>query len=760
MRIWLTSLVLLFVFNLAWSGDSTYTLSGTVNDLYTGEKISDVIILIDNSSQYALTNTEGSYSLQLTSAKYNITFNRLGYYSETIEISLNDNLSRTVELKPRAIVLNEVIVSDGNLADSIIQLAIDFKEKHRFCNTLLKVFTREKVVTDSVIDMLSESFSIVLYNNIDSLKETVYQSRRTSKSLDSFLTTRLGNLINLYRDSVSLFNSIFISPISKGAFSFYKYKLKTQRWIDDKMVYDIEVIPVSNDNNLFKGTLSISDIDYALIEINLSLNKFDIIQHELITSTKINIYEQYFHNKNKIWIPISYKISAEINSQMFLFFRKTMQYERESIVYEHDDAPSDTLNALSYIKQHSPSNMPFPWNANTILPLTKKERDQIQSLDTSKTIIAQKIDDSLEINVMRSLNKYSYIRNLYLGYTRVTGFSLGVRTVDYFNNEIFNGDGFIYYGLADKQWYYKCSLMVFDSPQKSHGLGINIFNQLKSPHHQNLYPAPIMFFCSLVLKDEYLDYYVSNGIGFMYSMKLNNEINFQLSYGYEKQKNKIIMSKYSIFDAHESFRKNIEIQEGSLSSIKIEGKYHQEIRNYGNVSVGSLFEHSNNNWLHSDYSFTNLYLFSVLNITEVVSKYKTENMVSFYVNSGLCFGKVPVQKLFSPETHLSLYAPFGAIKGLNHYEMLGKQLISTSINVNLRVIGESFKNISTSYSIARAWYNPMEYKISSYVFDKTMKIYHEIGFDYSKFNPFIINFTVSLSVPNRLIFTVRTEKIL
>ncbi|MCD6331705.1 MAG: TonB-dependent receptor, partial [Bacteroidales bacterium] len=87
-----------------------YTISGTVEDQTTGERLISANVYDSNSLQGVITNAYGFYSLTLPSGKVSLTFSYIGYNKVTINLNLVRDTMIHMVMKP-SITLDEVIIS-------------------------------------------------------------------------------------------------------------------------------------------------------------------------------------------------------------------------------------------------------------------------------------------------------------------------------------------------------------------------------------------------------------------------------------------------------------------------------------------------------------------------------------------------------------------------------------------------------------------------------------------------------------------------
>ncbi|MFN6083480.1 MAG: TonB-dependent receptor, partial [Fluviicola sp.] len=98
-----------------------YTLSGTVKEKTTGETIIGATIkLSDSSGIGVITNEYGFYSITLPAKNYTILFTSVGFETQLIQISLNQNKTIDVLLiEPKTTEIEEVVVNSRKKDDNV-----------------------------------------------------------------------------------------------------------------------------------------------------------------------------------------------------------------------------------------------------------------------------------------------------------------------------------------------------------------------------------------------------------------------------------------------------------------------------------------------------------------------------------------------------------------------------------------------------------------------------------------------------------------
>ncbi len=124
-RIMKASLALLVAFWLSSTSSSTLwaqqklTLSGSVLEAKTGEALIGVAVSCEELRQAATTNAYGFYSLSLPPGTWTIRVQYIGFAEQSQKLSLTKNTSLNFELLESAVVMDEIVVTDGSAEDPV-----------------------------------------------------------------------------------------------------------------------------------------------------------------------------------------------------------------------------------------------------------------------------------------------------------------------------------------------------------------------------------------------------------------------------------------------------------------------------------------------------------------------------------------------------------------------------------------------------------------------------------------------------------------
>ncbi len=102
-------------------GQEKFVINGNLKDQLTGEVIIRAVVRIEELPNLGvLTNEYGFYAIALPKGKYNLLITQLGYEKYKQQITLEENISLNIFLKP-ANLLKEVVVESGRKNDNLLK---------------------------------------------------------------------------------------------------------------------------------------------------------------------------------------------------------------------------------------------------------------------------------------------------------------------------------------------------------------------------------------------------------------------------------------------------------------------------------------------------------------------------------------------------------------------------------------------------------------------------------------------------------------
>ncbi|MCP4581829.1 MAG: TonB-dependent receptor [candidate division Zixibacteria bacterium] len=111
MRITVITFFIFLIVNIA-SANERFTLSGFIRDASTGEELIGTTVYIKDLKAGTSTNVYGFYSLTVPGGNYTVRYSTIGYEKQEIELPLNENIKRDIELAVSPLILEPVIVTE------------------------------------------------------------------------------------------------------------------------------------------------------------------------------------------------------------------------------------------------------------------------------------------------------------------------------------------------------------------------------------------------------------------------------------------------------------------------------------------------------------------------------------------------------------------------------------------------------------------------------------------------------------------------
>jgi hypothetical protein len=683
----------------------THVLSGLVTDAETMQSLPSATLRILGTSKGTITNSAGQFRFSLPAGTYRIAASYLGYQSETTVVELNANQFRALKLQPNAIQLSGVTVTDEDPAYEIIRRSIESKKKWMAQLRTFegKAFNRLQIRTDSSIAAITEAYSTLYWNREDSLREVVTQQKQTGNLPKSMQSSRVGVVVNFNDDRIKQSGYTFVGPTAPDAFEYYHYKLLSTRKMDDFEVYTIELIPRSKLTPLFKGTISIAERSYAVMDVDVRPNE---AFSQLFVDIRDSRYTQTFRLfENRYWLPANFRFDGLFKVSLMGISLPAFGIERDVVVYDYRINPvfADTIYALNKFTVDSSAtryDSTF-WVLNDILPLTQEQDSAYKTLDSTQTLekkFAPKGAGPLLIEFAGS--SFGIVE---AWFTRVEGFHLGISKS--FENVFENVDlrGGAGYGISDKQWKYGAGATVhFGKEQESSSstgfanvrvsrmmfsLSLDLYDQHKY-FPEPLFPGLLLnSLAALFLKDDVHDYYRVIGSTVSLAYAYSGATRFAVSVSSDRQLSLYQATNFSILKRGTLFAYQPSIINGRMNEVKVSminsssGIYSLAKDAY---LVTATAEHSSPG-IGSDFDFTK---FSGKARMKVAT-WKKEEMIfpptlGFQIAGATTLGHLPPQRYSELYSRFETFAGYGTLKGLPRREFYGDSYTAFTVDHNFR----------------------------------------------------------------------------
>lgn len=757
-----------------------FTIHGKVVDATTGESLPMASIKFACTTQGTVSNAQGEFHYTLSDSTGSIVASYVGYTSDTMRISSTDHFY-FFRLQPNAVKMAEVVIT-GTTEDpayEIIRLAIENKKKwmRRLHAYEGKAFSRLEIRAKDSIAAITESYSTLYWQSGDSLREVVTQQKQTGNLPSYMPPSRVGNIINFNDDTIAIGEFRFTGPTSPDAFDNYEYKLLSTRKMDDYEVYAIQVIPRSRINPLFKGTITIAERSYAVIQADLEPNEAYV--QSFIRFKKMRHQESFRLYNDDVWLPVNDHLTSTVEISMMGIKIPPIGLMRDVVIYDYRVNPgfADTVRSMKKFSVDSSSKKidTVFWTVHNVLPLTAEQDTAYHKLDSTQTLEKQFAPNGATAKVLTALasGPLSYLD---LSYNRVEGGHLGVsKTIDsVFGNLSVRGG--VAYGTADYDWKWNAgatwqfggdrqSYLSFggasiQTSEKMYSLGFDVYHQIDD------YPSDILkesftnSISALFVHSDDRDYYLRQGGDIEFSYLPVASTRMTLTAYAETENSLAKQTEYSIFNTSRLFRDNPLIADGQMNSLKLS-------LSYASTPIVSFARHAfhasidvehTSPLLGSDFSFTQFNLKLRQKISTMNDNLAFPPSLTVYVLGGTTIGHLPPQRYFSLSSNISYLGIPGMLHGIEPREFWGDQYAEVFVEHNFRRAPFALSGIKALYEsnlefivyagAARSWLTENAMIIPDVHTTDTRQWYYEAGIGISNILDFFrIDFTYRFLEP-------------
>jgi hypothetical protein len=421
-------------------------IEGTISDA-ENNPLSFVSVYLEKTITGTTSNDHGDYILDVSkTGNYTLVFQFLGFKTLKKQVVVTDfPFALNVQMEEEKIVLDEIYISSKeNPANLIIKNAISNKERNtdKLLNYTAKFYSRglyriknapESFLGQSVGDLgggldstrsgiiyLSETISEISFQKKPkNFKEKIIASKVSGTDNGISFNRAQDVNFNFYEDNVTLGNDL-VSPISKVAFSYYKFKLEGSFYDKNgKLINKISILPKRVNDRVFKGFIYITENDWAIYGIDVTVNGAQVN----IPAVDVLRLKQSFNysETNDVWVLISQAIEFKVG---FLGFNLDGKFS--SGYSNYDFSPqftkkTFTQEVLSFAKEATRKDTVY-WSTLRPVPLTTEEtsdykiKGRIKELRKSKKYLDSLDTKENKIKLLSPIMGYTY-KNSYKDWT-------------------------------------------------------------------------------------------------------------------------------------------------------------------------------------------------------------------------------------------------------------------------------------------------------------------------------------------------------
>jgi len=710
-------LIPLIILNSFLIYSQTYTISGLVTDSQSGEVLSYANIRVLNTTLGTASNINGSYEIKLPPGHYSLIASYIGYYSDTIDVELNDNLTEiNFSLIKTEILLSEILITPGeNPALEIIRKAIENKKerKSRLNSYEFEAYTKGIVRTEEEITGKGNSINIgvgsedssdlqitgILENQSegyflkpDYYKEIIIARKQSANFPPTINILTGGRLIqNFYDGDVNFFGRDLPGPLSDNSLDYYYFYIDNVLALDDKKVFKIFMSPEKPVDPGFEGYIFITDSTYDLIKVDLLINRAANTGGLFDT---INVFQQ-FSSYDSIYMPADYRLFLKAN----IFGLTRIGFELNTILYDYNINSGlnsdDFTKAIVTVVPDADKKDSLYWISSQTIPNTLEEEIAYTRID-SVSKIPLTFWDRFSFLSFRTYISDNFSMNAPLTlyhFNRVEGHSLdlGFYFENYFDQRL-NSNFDFSYGFSDKRFKTDFSFEYLFGDYRTYSLTLNAYNKLKILFGESdSYASLTATLLALLNKEEFRDYYYSNG----FDVKLQGEVFpvLELNAGFSNKTDKSAQnnSDFSFFRKDRNYPVNPQIYETKINSLTagfsldfrdyIEDGYFRRRTSFGRsyILISSDVTYSDSDMLKSNLEFTTYRIF----INSFIQTFRSANLrIGFYgmYNEGT----LAYQDMYALPGNINALSKSFTFRTLRINEVFGERVAALNLEHNFR----------------------------------------------------------------------------
>lgn len=522
--------------------------SGIIKDSITGEPLPFVSVYFDGSTIGAMTDDNGTFTLQNNQGYTKLAAASLGYDTKFIDLKpgkKNDNLE--LLLKPTAFEISEVVVKPkrekytrkDNPAVELIKkviahkndnrieakpeyqtevyeklsLSLDnfnpnldknkFLKKFKFIKNYLDTseFNGKPILTVSVRENLSDFY----YRKSPKAEKTIVRAKRMQgidKTLDDGggITSNLEEIfksINIFDNNIPILLNRFVSPLSSTlATTYYHYYIMDTLDVGGDKCVDLAFVPANSESYGFTGRLYITlDGNYAVKKVllntpaNINLNWVD----------KLRIEQEFKQMPDSTWVLDQENTFVNfyvVKGTQQLYAHQLRNYDNYNFNVQNADSVFGLLGALHVLPEATVQPDTF-WIHNRPIPLKEKE-DALKDLlgQLRKVPAFNAIIKTAEILITgyiptandKKVTKFDFgPMNTTFSANHLEGFRMRVGGMTTANlNPYWFASGYLAYGTNDRKIKYNLKL-THSFTKKEYHEGENPVNNLSFIQEYDVY---------------------------------------------------------------------------------------------------------------------------------------------------------------------------------------------------------------------------------------------------------------------------------
>ena len=479
-RIYSITLILLLL--LFASAGASAQIRGVITDSLTHEPLMYITVQYEGKGVGGISNADGEYQVETRKGWDELTFSAIGYITKKEKYSRKNNPA--VEFMKKVIENKKTLKLEENdyyqyqkyekMKMSINDVTPEKMEKGIYKKfSFFKDQVEVSPKTNKMILPISikETASKTIYRKSPKSEKTIIEGMN-SNGIEEFFNTgdMLGTIltdvfsdVNIYDDDIRLLQRRFVSPIGRGAISFYKFYLMDTLMVDKQECVHLTFVPQNSQDFGFTGHLYVvKDSTYAVKKAIMNLPKKTGVNFV----ENLDIVQQFEQLPDGNWVLTDDDMTVELalmKGIQGLEVQRTTKYsdykfdEIEPRLFRLKGNVIKEANMLAKSDEY--------WAKVRQVPLTKKESsmdvfmNRIEQIPGFKYVIfgaKALIENFVETGSKKHPSKFDFgpINTMITSnYVNGTRFRLsGMTTGNLHPHWSFSGYGA--YGTRDKKWFY------------------------------------------------------------------------------------------------------------------------------------------------------------------------------------------------------------------------------------------------------------------------------------------------------------------
>jgi hypothetical protein len=712
-----SAIVIILLCCLSTVNAQQFTIKGKVIDRATSQPLSFANIRVANSTLGSAANINGEYEIKILNGTYKLVTSFIGYYSDTLEINLNNNIyNLNFSLSQTKVDLPEVVIKPGeNPALEIVRKAI---EKKKIRNQNLQGYeveaytkgiirTTEDIsstgggiglslggsdTTELKITGILENHSKGFYKKPDKNKEIILARKQSANFPPSINTLTGGRFIqNFYSDNVNFFGRDISGPLAEDALDYYYYYIEKQLAINNLKVYQIYMTPDNSTNPGFEGSIFITDSTYDLIKVDLRLNRTANTGGIFDT---INVLQQFSEYSN-VFMPVDYRLFVKANYLGLV----RVGFELNTILFDYkiNSLISDEIfdKAIITVIPKADKIDSTYWKNTQTIPNTEEEEFAYRRIDSLENIPKKFLDDysllDSRINISQNISISAPIAFYHFNRVEGSAVDFGVFVNNVFDQRL-NFKTKFSYGFSDKKHKQDFSAEYLLGNYRTVRFSLSVFNRLNVLFaRSDNYREIISTLITLLTKYEFRDYFYSNGFDFSLEGEVFPILKLRAGILNKTDNSALNNSDFSFFSTDKSFRLNPIIYETRITALKagftidfrdyIEDGYFRRRTSFGGSYINFYGDitYSNNNLISTGLDFTRYEL-----LTRGMLRTFNSASLNFKIYGMYNNGSIAYQDLYSLPGNINSISNSLTFRTLNVNEVIGDRILSVNLEHDFR----------------------------------------------------------------------------